>query len=104
MDKNLYMRYVILLIIGCIGTVASIVVGTYIYIKEDLNEYISFGFITRYNIKRRAARQKKQCVEAKSAQFSNKLEKSLESTGLANDDTTLLNDDTTLLNDEKMNL
>ena len=104
MDKNLYMRYVILLIIGCIGAVASIGIGIYIYIKEELKLYISFGFITKLMLKKRAAKQRKQSLAAKSTQLSNKLEKSLESMGLANDDTTLLSDDTTLLNDDKLNL
>ncbi|MBU3101261.1 MULTISPECIES: hypothetical protein [Clostridium] len=103
MDRNLYMRYVILLVIGCLGAVASIVVGIYIYIKEDLREYINLGLITKFNSKKKFEKQKTHCIEAKSIQLVKKASKSLENTGLINENTTLLDENTTLLSDEKMN-
>lgn len=110
MDKNLYMRYIILLIIGCLGTVASIVVGIYIYIKEDLNEYISFNFFKKFNLRNRSDKQKKQSLVAQSTRLAIKAQKSLkskklveENTTLLDEDTTLLNENTSLLDDEKTN-
>lgn len=93
MDKNLYITYIILLAIGCTGVVASIIYAIYIYIKEDLNEYINFEFLSKFNIKKRFARQKKQCLKSNSSLLAKKEEEP--------DETTLLNDDTTLLNDDK---
>lgn len=104
MDKNLYIRYVILLIIGCIGAVASIILGIYIYIVEDLNEYINFKFLIKLTSKKRFVRQRKQSLVAKSNQLAIKADKSLAGIDITGDDTTLLNDDTTLLNDEDQNL
>jgi hypothetical protein len=95
-DKNLYIIYVIMLVIGCIGVLSSIILGIYIYIKEDLNEYINFDFLSDFNIKKRFVDHKKLCIKSKSSQLSIQDEK------LVDDDTTLLNDDTTLLNDEKI--
>jgi len=103
-DKNLYMKYVILLIIGCIGAVASIIFGIYIYIKEDLSEYINFEFLKNLTSKKRFIKHKKQSLVAKSNLLAIKDEQSQESVELTSDDTTLLNDDTTLLNDENVNL
>jgi len=80
-DKNLYIIDVVLLVIGCTGAVASIILGIYIYIKEDLSEYINLEFISKFNIKKKFSRHKKQCIEAKSSQLAIKNEKLLEGTG-----------------------
>jgi len=111
MDKNMYIRYIILLIIGCLGAVASIALGIYIYIKEDLNEYISFSFLTKFKLKNRSDKQKKQSLVAQSTRLAIKAQKPLkgkelveDNTTLLDEDTTLLNENTTLLEDEKLNL
>lgn len=93
MNKTLYMIYIIVLVIGCFGVVASIIMAIYIYIKEDLNEYINFEFLSKFNIKKKFEKRKKQCLEEKSSLLAVNDQEP--------DDTTLLNDDTTLLNDDK---